>query len=69
MAADTSEMTDTVIKLRGMDCLSQGLGIVGAERFITLMLREPFDYTKWRKEQFEDKSLCELAAAIKAEAH
>lgn len=67
MSTNTQEVTDTAIKLRGMDCLQQGLGIVGAERFITLMLREPFDYTKWRERQFEDKSFDELVTAIKAE--
>ena len=32
------------------------LGDVEAERFIALIQREPFDYTKWRQELDEDLS-------------
>ena len=42
-------ITDTVLKRKGMDILSESLGLVDAERFISLILREPFDYTEWRK--------------------
>ena len=43
-------MTETEIQVKGMEVLTRELGLVEAERFITLMLREPFDYTDWRKE-------------------
>jgi len=43
-------MTDTEIKLKGFEILSNSLGLVEAERFVALIQREPFDYTKWRKE-------------------
>ncbi len=42
--------TDNAIRLAGMKILSEKLGIVDAERFITLISRENFDYTKWREE-------------------
>jgi hypothetical protein len=58
-------MTDTVLKQKGLDLLSTGLGMVEAERFITLILHEPFDYTEWRKTQFDDMSMDELYADIK----
>ena len=35
-------ITDTEIKLKGMEALIKALGEVHAERFITLVLREPF---------------------------
>ena len=35
---------------RGMRCLNDELGILDAERFVALLLREPFDYTEWRKD-------------------
>ena len=38
---------------RGMECLTEGLGIVGAERFISVVLREQADYTKWRQEHYD----------------
>jgi len=42
-------ITDTEIKLKGIHLLSEYLGDVEAERFIALIQREPFDYTKWRQ--------------------
>jgi hypothetical protein len=36
-----------------MRVLTENLGMIEAERFITLILREPFDYTTWRKGLFE----------------
>ncbi len=40
-------ISDTEIKVKGVQLLSQYLGDVEAERFIALIQREPFDYTKW----------------------
>ena len=42
--------TDNSIRLAGMKILSEKLGIVDAERFISLISRENFDYTKWHEE-------------------
>lgn len=42
-------ITDTEIKLKGIQILAEHLGDVEAERFIALIQREPFDYTKWRQ--------------------
>lgn len=64
-----SEITDTALKLRGMEMLSQGLGMVGAERFISLILKEPFDYTQWRERQFDDMSFDDLVRDIKENAN
>ncbi len=51
---------DTVIKTEGMKILIEHLGKVEAERFITLIIREPFDYTKWRKGLWEEKTVEEI---------
>jgi len=56
-------MTDTEIRIKGEDALRSSLGMVEAERFITLILREPFDYTKWRQDLFKDLSVEEVSAA------
>ncbi len=40
--------TDTEIKMAGLEILHHGLGIVEAEKFVALIQRERFDYTKWR---------------------
>jgi len=34
----------------GMQVLIEQLGNVYAEKFISLILREPFDYTEWRRD-------------------
>ncbi|MBT3225249.1 MAG: hypothetical protein HN580_12190 [Deltaproteobacteria bacterium] len=47
---------DTEIKILGMEILSQHLGIVETERFIALIQREKFDYTKWRQDLFPEMS-------------
>jgi hypothetical protein len=54
-------ITDTEIKQKGFQILFQHLGDVEAERFIALIQRERFDYTKWRQEQDEELSLEEIS--------
>ncbi len=53
--------TDTEIKLQGMEALIQSLGEVEAERFISLMGREPFDYTRWQRTLWALKTVDELS--------
>ncbi|RMD52691.1 MAG: hypothetical protein D6828_05385 [Nitrospirae bacterium] len=54
-------ITDSEIKRRGIEALIKELGEVEAERFITLLMREPFDYTEWQKELWKDKTVSELS--------
>ncbi|HPJ40132.1 MAG TPA: hypothetical protein PLT75_16955 [Spirochaetota bacterium] len=54
-------ITDSEIKQNGMKALIENLGLVEAERFIALLRREPFDYTKWRKKLWKDTSVRELS--------
>ena len=53
-------MTDTLLREKGMRILSENLGLLEAERFIALIIREPFDYTNWQQDLYEDMSLEEL---------
>jgi len=53
-------VTETELKSKGVDILFEGLGVVEAERFISILLREPFDYTEWRQTAFEGESLKDL---------
>ncbi|GHV72939.1 hypothetical protein AGMMS49940_02410 [Spirochaetia bacterium] len=57
--------SDTLIKTDGMRILADTLGIVEAERFITLMLREPFNYTEWQRTLYGDMPLKKLYENIK----
>jgi len=50
-------LTDTTLKIEGMRILAENLGSVEAERFIALMLREPFDYTEWQRNLYKDVPL------------
>ncbi|MDR0823071.1 MAG: hypothetical protein LBN20_04755 [Endomicrobium sp.] len=45
----------------GIDVLINKFGLVEAERFIALLQREPFDYTKWRKNLFKNESIEEIS--------
>jgi len=54
-------ITDTELRLRGIEALIAALGKVQAERFITLILREPFDYTQWQRNLWTDNSLEEIS--------
>jgi hypothetical protein len=54
-------MTDTEIRLKGIQALTDQLGDVEAERFVALIQREPFDYTKWREGLDENLSIEELS--------
>jgi len=54
-------MTDTELKIKGFQILSQSLGDIEAERFISLLLRESFDYTKWRQGQWDHLSLEQIS--------
>jgi len=53
--------TDTEIKVKGIEALIATLGPVDAERFVGLMWREPFDYTKWQANLWNDKSVEEIS--------
>lgn len=54
-------ITDTEVKVKGFELLTQYLGDVEAERFISLIQREPFDYTAWRQGMDETLSLEQIS--------
>ena len=41
---------------KGMKCLTEQMGIIEAERFISVIIREKFDYTKWQRDYFDEKT-------------
>ena len=55
--------TDTILRNEGMHILINTLGNVEAERFISLINRDPFDYTEWQQNLFTDMSVQELSNA------
>jgi len=54
-------ITDAEIKTKGFQVLAQNLGDIEAERFVALIQREPFDYTKWRQDIDEELSIEEIS--------
>lgn len=53
--------TDPEIRSEGFRLLASGLGAVEAERFIALLQRDRFDYTQWRKDQWQGETVQSLA--------
>lgn len=57
-------ITDNEIRLHGMQSLINTLGEVQAERFISLIKRENFDYTQWQRNLFSELSFDEFTQKI-----
>jgi len=53
--------SDSEIKMSGFEILNRNMGMVETERFIVLILREKFDYTKWRGNLFDGLSGNEIS--------
>lgn len=61
--------TDTELKAAGFRALVAALGDVQAEKFIALIQREPFDYTKWQRNLWPDKTVEELSRLAMTQRH
>ena len=51
---------DALIRTEGMNALIKTLGLIDAERFMMLIQKETFDYTKWQEGLFEDMTIEEI---------
>jgi len=54
-------MTDTEIRVKGIQILAQYFGDIEMERFIALIQRESFDYTQWRESMEQEESVEEVS--------
>ena len=56
---------------QGFTCLVDGMGVVDAEYFISLIKRDDFDYTVWQREYFDKMKQGEFGtrASAYAEKH
>ncbi len=54
-------ITDTEIRQKGIEVLIAALGEVEAERFISLINREPFDYTVWQRSLWQVEDVEQLS--------
>jgi len=55
--------TDMEIKIDGTKALLNTLGEVEAERYISLIKREPFNYTRWQRDLWKEKTIEEISRA------
>ena len=53
-------MNDTVLSRSAVKCLIENFGVVQTERFIALIIKEPFDYTKWQGDLYSEMTVDEL---------
>ncbi|MDR1054153.1 MAG: hypothetical protein LBL39_08255 [Planctomycetaceae bacterium] len=53
-------LSPEVVRQEGFRVLTENLGILEAEHFITIIKREAFDYTEWRQDLFKDVPLDQL---------
>ena len=58
--------SDIEIMNKGIHCLLEKLGVVETERFIAVINREKFDYTKWQKQKFDEVSMDDFYHAAAA---
>jgi hypothetical protein len=59
-------ITDTEVKQKGLGALLEALGEVDAERFIMLLNRDPFDYTTWQRNLFENMDAHQVSSKAMA---
>ncbi|MCY3550635.1 MAG: hypothetical protein OXH39_09255 [Candidatus Poribacteria bacterium] len=56
-------VTDEQLKVEGLKALTEALGDIQAEKFIALVMRSRFDYTKWQRKLWVEKSMEEISDA------
>jgi hypothetical protein len=52
--------TDTVLKVEAMTLLIKRLGELDAECFVSLVKSDRFDYTKWQRDLWKDKTIDDI---------
>lgn len=55
-------LNDVALRVEAMDLLIEKFGVFNAERFISIVKNDDFDYTEWRKNLWRDKSIEEIHA-------
>ena len=52
---------DAFIRNEGMELLAKNLGLIEAERFVMLIQKDLFDYTKWQENLFDNLTVEEIS--------
>lgn len=53
-------LSDVQIRYNGMKLLREKLGIIEAEKFISIIKKEPSNYTEWQRKLWEDKTVDQI---------
>ena len=67
MMTTTNASTTDIMDI-GINCLLKNLGAIETERFMSVLLREKSDYTKWRQRYFAEVTSDEFHEAAVAYA-
>ena len=59
--------TDTEIRSLGFQVLFKYMDVIEAEKFISIINREKFDYTEWRQTLFEDMTIEDIIKDAKVQ--
>ena len=54
--------TDNIVRVEAMNALIAALGAVDAERFISMVKRDTFDYTEWQQKLWDGLRIDEIHA-------
>ena len=65
----TERPADAVLREKGLAALEEELGPVQALRFLAMISRQPFDYKKWRRQEFDGMSLSEVLSQASDAQH
>ena len=52
--------SEIALRVEAMGILIKGLGEIDAERFITIIKSDNFDYTEWQRNLWKDRSIDEI---------
>jgi len=59
-------ITQAENRKKGIDALNRKLGPLETERFITNLLKDPGDYTSWRKNLWAERTISDISASAMA---
>ena len=52
--------SEIALRVEAMGILIKGLGEIDAERFITIIQSDSFDYTEWQRNLWDDRNIDEI---------
>ena len=60
---EMKQTTDNELAVKCMNILMDAVGPVDAERFVSIVTNNSFDYTEWQRNLFKDMTIDEIAEA------